>query len=339
MTAKQMHEDRERWLQNRRFRPSVGYCIGSSDVPSILGLEQAGTALQVWQEKVTDLRQPENERMMWGRLHEDTIARYWRDRNRSAVTAVGLISRADEPWQQTTLDRRVNVCPLREGDERCALEIKTADAFASKRWHRLIPDRHLAQMLHQLFVTGYTHLHYALLKGGNDYTQGVVRAEEEREVMEYVLREVRKFKAEHLAGPGLEVQPDWPIEDKAGSLIELDNLVHPERADTRTIEELDEVIEFARIRAKANATAKEYKRAQARLRQLADGARWVTTDTVRGPELLYEFVPRDHTRVELSTLRERYPDVYADEEVVKHSTSWQINLPKNLQASDTPEED
>ena len=335
MAAREMAENRERWLQQRRFRPGVGWCIGSSDVPSILGIKDAGTPLQIWHEKTGDLRQPENERMMWGRLHEDTIARYWRDRNRSTVTAVGLIAHVQEPWQQTTLDRRVNSCPLREGDERCALEIKTADAFASKNWHKTIPDRHLAQMLHQLYVTGYSHLHYALLKGGNDYSQGVVRAEAEKDVMAYVLRKVREFRSEHLA-IGLEVAPEWPIEERAGSLITLDNLVHPERADTRTIEEIEDVIAFAKARATANAAAKAYKQAQARMRQLADGARYVLIDTPRGPELAYEFVPRETSRVELSILAERYPEIYADPEIVKHKTSWQINLPKSMQ--ETPED-
>lgn len=337
MSAREIAEDRQAWLNARRFRPGVGYCIGSSDVPSILGLKGAGTPVRVWHDKVHDIQQPENAAMLWGKLHEETIARYWRDRNRAAVFAVGLIARDVEPWQQTTLDRRVSSCPLREGDERCALEIKTSDAFASRRWHALIPDVHLAQMIHQIHVTGYTHVHYALLKGGNDYVQGVVRAEEEREVLAYVIDRVRRWRSEHLAGAGREVQPDWPIEDRAASLIELDGLLHPERSETRSIADVGDVQEFARLRAQANALKREVDKAKARLLQAAEGARWVTTDGPDGPHLVYEFAPRDRTKVELSVLRERYPAAYADPDVVSHRTSWQINIAKDLQVTEHEE--
>lgn len=361
MTAKQMQEDREGWLRLRRFRDGVGYCIGSSDLPSILGVKDAGTPVKVWHEKVHGIEQPDNPNMMWGRLHEDTIARYWRDRNRSAVRSIGLVCAADRPWAQASLDRAVLICPLDGRPGVCALEIKTRGAFGSRRFHKDLPDDVLAQICWQIIVSGYDHIHYAILVGGNDYRQGVVRAKEDATTIAYVLGKVEAYRNAHLGGHfepemvaqeeggvpaptgrqvwvGEEVEPDWPIEEKAASLIELDALLHPERSTVRVVEETGDVIEFAEARARLAAATKAEKVAKARILRQADGARWVTTPTDNGPELAYEFAPRDRTRVDLDTLRERYPKVYADPEVVIHSTSWQINIADPYKVKKLPQE-
>lgn len=360
MTAKEIAEDRPAWLRARRFREGVGYCIGSSDMPSILGIKDAGTPVKVWHEKVRGIEQADNPAMMWGRLDEDTTARYWRNRNRSAVQAVGLIANVEQPWHQTTLDRLVLECPITPGLRRgCGLEIKHRGAFGSRRWHAVLPDDVLGQMCHQLFVTGFEHMHYAVRIGGNEYRQGVVRAEEDAETIRFVLRHANAFRDEYLGGEfvpvldpdgipsgrlswvGREVEPPWPIDDRAASLIDLDALLHPERDGVVEAEDLGDLMEFAAIRARVNALKKEHDKAKARLLRLAAGARWVTTPTANGPELAFEFAPRGRTKVDLDRLRERYPAVYADPEVVTQTTSWQINIAKPYQAAKvaTPEEE
>jgi putative phage-type endonuclease len=352
MPARTIQADREAWLAARRYNDRVGYCIGSSDVPAILGIEGAGNPVKVWYEKVRGLNQPETPEMMWGRLHEDTIARYWRDLNRAAVQNVGLIASASEPWNQTTLDRKVIVCPLvkrkagrspgeeptETATERCALEIKTRGAFGSMRYHNELPDDVFGQILHQLFCTGYDHIHYAILKGGNTYRQGVVRAEEEAETMAYVMRRVREYRAAHLAGLGQEVEPVWPIEDKAAQLIDLDGMLHPDRDGIREIEEVGPVLTFAEVRARYNALKKDYDRAKAELLRLAAGARYVTTGTDDGSQLAYEFSPRNRTKVDLDALRENYPKAYADPAIVQQTTSWQLDLAKPYQVNRKTEE-
>lgn len=359
MTAKEMIEDRAAWLRLRRFRDGVGWCIGSSDLPSILGVKGAATPVKVWHEKVNGIEQPDNPNMMWGRLHEDTIARYWRDRNRSAVRSIGLVAAVDLPWAQASLDRAVLTCPLSGSSGVCALEIKTRGAFGSRRFHKDLPDDILAQVCWQLLVSGYDHIHYAILVGGNDYRQGVVRAVEDALTVDFVRRKATEFRDAHLAGEfvpeldaageptgalvwaGREIEPAWPIDEKASSLIELDAILHPERVGLKTIEELGDVMEFAELRARTNAIKKEYDKAKARLLRQAEGARWVTTATDNGSELVYEFAPRERTRVDLDKLKERHPDAYADHEVVTQTTSWQINIADEFKVrslSGAPEE-
>ncbi len=354
MTAREMIDDREAWLRARRFREGVGYMIGSSDIPSILGLPESGTPVKVWHEKVHGLEQPDNPNMMWGRLHEDTISRYWRNRNRSAVRAIGLVAQVARPWAQASLDRAVQLCPLDGSSGTCALEIKTRGAFGSRRFHRDLPDDILAQVVWQLIVSGYDHLHYAILVGGNGYTQGVVRASEVAEIITYVLRKVEAFRSDHLAGAflpetewsellqedvatgrtiwvGREVEPVWPIEEWAGSLIELDKMLHPERDGILTLDDTSLVTELAELRAAAAALKKKQDQVQARLAQLAAGARFLTVNTDSGPQLAAEYAPRGKSRVDLSMLKERYPAAYDDPEVVSHSTSWQLSIAKPYQ--------
>jgi putative phage-type endonuclease len=341
MTAKQIADDREAWLRARIYREGVGYCIGSSEAPAILGIKDSGTPIQLWYTKVKGFSQPDNPNMMWGRLDEDTTARYWRDRNRSATSAVGLIANIDQPWHQTTLDRLVLECPLdRSLKRRCGLEIKHRGAFGSRRWHKELPDDVLCQICHQIFTSGLDHMHYAVRIGGNDYRQGVVRAIEDATTINFVVGKVNAFRDTYLAGRGQEVEPPWPAEDRASSLIELDAMLHPERSTLLTIEDLEPVIGLAQARAAKNRSDREEKIAKARLLRQADGARWVNANTDSGSELAYEFAPSERTRVDLDRLREKYPDVYADEEVVIHSTSWKINIADSIKERlpDAPEE-
>lgn len=341
MTAEDMAADREAWLRLRRWRSPVGYCIGSSEVPNILEIKGAGTGLQVWMGKVRGVEQPDNPAMMWGRLDEDTTARYWRDRNRSVTAPVGLICNEAEPWRQTTLDRLVLECPLDRSDRKlCALEVKHRGPFGSRRWHRELPDDVLAQICDQIAVTGLDHIHYAVRIGGNEYRQGVVRRSENEKIIEYSARTVRQWRADHLFAIGSEREPVWPIAASADKLIELDKIAHPERVGLKEITDDILATELGEARAAEAAAKACTKQAKAAIAQQADGARWVKIPTDDGPELVYEYRPGDRTRVDLDRLRERYPHVYADPEVVIHSTSWSIVLADayKVQTPAAPEE-
>lgn len=332
MTAQAIKDDRAAWLAARRYNEVAGtYCIGSSDVPAILGIEGSGNPVEVWHEKVTGIEKPDNPAMMWGRLDEDTTARYWRDRNRSAVQAIGLIANVEAPWHQTTLDRLVLECPLdRNLRRRCALEIKHRGAFGSRRWHAVVPDDVLAQICHQLYTSQLDHIHYAVRIGGNEYRQGVIRADEDAQTIAYVIKAVNAWKRAHLAARGQEVEPRWPIETKASALIELDGLRHDDRTELITVSDTSLVRALAEARAESAAAAKAEKAAKAAVLQQADGARFVSTQTDNGTELLYEFTPASRSNVDLDVLREKYPAAYADPEVVKQSTSWTLKINKSL---------
>lgn len=306
--------DRDAWLAARRRG------VGSSDVPAILGLAEAKskTALHVWHDKRGELPdEGDNEFMLWGRLLEEPVAREWARRNRSVIQRVGLIAREDAPWKMCTLDRRVLECPLNRAQrEACALEVKCRNAYTSSRWRADLPDDVLAQTVWQMHITGYDHIHVAVLIGGNDYRQTVVRADEQ--VTGYVLDQVAAFWHQHVVA-GVEPPADL---SKADALNELDELMHPDRFGEVDVPGVMEVVEYVRLSGLKGEAERALKAARAVLARQAAGARYV----MFGDELAYELSPTTRSKADLDRLAERWPDAYAD--CVTESTSHTIRIAK-----------
>jgi predicted phage-related endonuclease len=192
--------------------------------------------------------------------------------------------------------------------------VKCRSAFKAHRWRSDVPDDVLAQTVWQLAVTGYDHIHVAVLIGGNEFKQTVVRRDEQIEA--YVLGEVRRFRNEHLLAG---VEPEWDL-SKAEALIAMDSLMNPDRVGEIGIQEIGEVIAYAeRSRAKGDAE-KALKESRAALTRLADGHRTV----LFGDELAYELAPVTKATPNLDRLAERWPDAYAD--CVTDKTHYQIRL-------------
>lgn len=305
--------DRDVWLAARRNG------IGSSDVAAIVGASTHSTALHVWLDKRGELEDNAGEAALWGTLLEDPVAREWARRNRSVVQRVGLVAHANHPWMLATLDRRVLECPLNRGErEACALEVKTRNAHTASRWKRDIPDDVLAQMTWQMLVTGFQHLHYAVLIGGQDYRQGVIRREQD--LGNFILGEVSTFRERHLLA-GIRPAADL---DRPQAFLDLDARMHAERVGEIDVAEAGDVDEYVRL-SKAKGVAERALKAQsARLRELADGARYVTHEN----QLAYELQPRTKPKVDLEALAAGWPDAYAA--VVTETSYHQIAVSKEF---------
>lgn len=297
---------RNTWLAERR------HGIGSSDVPKVLGLY--GSALTVWHDKLGHLPDDEqNESMLWGTLLEDTVAQEWARRNRSVVRRVGLVAHTTEPYLRATLDRRVVQCPLRGGArESCGLEVKCRNAFGTANWGKSgIPDDVLAQVLHQMYVTGYSHIHVAVLIGGSDYRQRTVYADREREVLDWSVEQSRRLWLDHI------VTQRRPAHNGSGDdLIDLEHRLHPDRGGNKHLD-VEEYVdatamlgEYARWHS-AEQDAKEHKRRlQGELIAMLDGAEAAIANN---DTLLYQYPERPgRVTANLERLAERHPDAYAD---------------------------
>lgn len=304
---------RDEWLARRRDG------IGSSDVAAIVGASTHSTALHVWLDKRGQLVDDAGEPALWGTLLEDPVAREWQRRNRSVVHRVGLVAHVEQPWRMATLDRRVLECPLnRDQREACALEVKTRNAHVASKWKRDIPDDVLAQMVWQMLVTGYRHLHYAVLIGGQDYRQGVVRWEQD--LGDFILSEVDRFRVEHLL-PGVRPAADL---DRPQAFLDLDARLHAERVGELDVEAAGDVDEYVRLSKAKGEAERALKRASARLREIADGARYVTHEN----RLAYELAPRSRANVDLEALAAGWPDAY--EACVSETAYHQIQIAKEF---------
>lgn len=341
MTAEAMAEDRAGWLALRRGHDDVPgfYCIGSSDTSGILGIafgvEKSGTPVKTWLEKVRGIESPDNQPMMWGRLHESTIGDYWQARNRSVTRNVGLIGNINEPWHQTSLDRLVLECPLDRGiKEMCALEIKNRNAFGMRRWHAELPDDVLAQLCHQIYTTGLDHLHWAVLVGGSSYRQGVIRRIDHEDTITYVIDRCNSFRQNYLQY-GNEIEPPWDQDMAAQTYLELDAAKYPDRTGVKDTDDIGDVLEIAKLRAKKNLYTRLEKAQKVALYRDADGSRSVTF----AGELAYEFHPRVKWSINQERLAERYPEAWNDPEIRVKAEYWQLELAPAFKATTAEEDD
>ena len=294
------------WLRARAFDDEVGYCIGSSDVPPIMGVPFTSPARSVWLDKRGEGKDRESEAMYWGKRLEATIADDWARRNRSVIRDIGIVANVDFPWRRASIDRMVMECPLdRQSRQRCALEVKCRNAFGSKRWHAEVPDDILAQTTWQMLVAGYDHVHVAALIGGNDFRQTVVRWDDA--VSAYIADTVTDWRERHLVDG---VEPPYEPE-KHSAHLELDQLQYGnDRTGNREIDmdQIGELLEYGRLTSLRGLYNRLADRQKAVLMELAGGHRYVTFAN----ELAYELEQRaGKPRVDLETLAERFPDAYA----------------------------
>lgn len=151
---------REQWLEFRR------YGIGGSDIGTICGLNPYNSPYRLWLEKTGQipLSDSDSEAMLWGRLHEDTIAKEFSRRTGIKVQRRNAILQHDEhAWALANVDR---ICI--ENGERGVLECKTTGASRADEWDGDdVPPAYMLQVQWYLYVTGYQFGYLACLIGGN----------------------------------------------------------------------------------------------------------------------------------------------------------------------------
>src|SRR5574341_17250 len=312
--------DRDVWLAERRRG------IGSSDIADILEVGYK-TPSHVYYDKVGTLTEEDaSEAALWGTLHEETIAREWARRNRSVVRRVGIVGHAEQPWMRCTLDRRVTECPLaQDRREVCALEVKTRNAWVASKWKRSVPDDVLAQTLWQIAVTGYDHIHVAVLIGGNDYRQAVVR----RDGNEQLIADITTLAArmwQHVC----DRQPPASSGDPE-RLVELLEERNPERSGCAERDGTDAyaqicTYEDARLREKAAKAEKDA--AKACLVELLGGAELGAFGNHYG----YGYKASTRQSIDMARLAEEYPEAYAA--CLRETTSRRIDIAKDLRLTE-----
>jgi putative phage-type endonuclease len=291
------------WLAARRRG------IGASDAPAILGVEDFGSPRHVYYDKTGQLGDNAGDAAHWGSLLEEPIAREWARRNRSVVQRVGLVAHIDDPVLMTTLDRRITECPLPETRrETCALEIKCRSAFKGGRWDNGAPDDVLAQILFQLAVTGYDHVHYAVLVGGNDYRQGVIRRADHENTTTNIVTACRKFWDTYVA-PG--VVP--PQSEHGAREIAMYRRLNPEPEGYVDLDDDDDVLgalwDYEVNRLAEAAARKKKELAQAELLRLLGTAQ----QCFLNKELAYSLESNaGRPSTDYERLAERWPEAYRE---------------------------
>ena len=312
--------DRDAWLTARRNG------LGSSDMAAVLGISRYGNALSVYHDKTggLPLESDDSEPALWGRAIEETVAREWARRNRSVVHRVGLIANIDRPWQMCTLDRRVLECPLAEDRERCAVEIKCRDKMKAGQWRKGTPDDVLAQVLHQIDVCGYDHLHVATLIGGNDYRQFTIW----RRDYEDLIGDLRMAGSVMWEQITTRRPPTLVGTEEPGPLLDLYERLHPEREGyveiARDYDAQDALAEYIKAGAAETTAKKAKERAKAKLLGVLGAAEVA----LRGDAIAFSYDATAREHCDVKRLAERWPEAYAD--VVEDRVSRRLNIPRSI---------
>lgn len=183
---------RDEFLQRRRKG------IGGSDMAAILGLSPYKTPFAIWQDKTgraIDHTTPEQEeRMGWGNILEDVVARHYADKCGRRVQRINqqmqhkrwpvIIGNVDRVCVQQGTQARWDSKTGRVLGADAVLEVKTASAFAARdsdNWGEpgtdAVPQHYWMQVQHYLGITGLPVADLAVLFGGQQFRTYTIHAD------------------------------------------------------------------------------------------------------------------------------------------------------------------
>tara|TARA_R100001463_G_scaffold129360_2_gene188241 strand:+ start:223 stop:1170 length:948 start_codon:yes stop_codon:yes gene_type:complete len=181
--------DKQSWLENRLLD------VTSTEVSALFNLNPYQTEFELYHQKREKIviNIDDNERMMWGRRLEDSIALEFAERNKMSVESFDVYLRNPETRMGSSFDYKIT-----SEKEPAILEIKNVDGLAyRKNWiehdeYNIEPPEHIAlQLQHQLEITGYNVGYIVALVGGN--TMKVVRSERDPKIGKLLKDKVENF--------------------------------------------------------------------------------------------------------------------------------------------------
>jgi putative phage-type endonuclease len=224
--------------------------LGGSDASIILGLNPFKNRVELWEEK-TGAKVPADlsdiEKIKWGVLLEDIIAKEYADRTGKRVRNVNRTYRhKDFPFLQGHIDKKI------EG-ENAGVEIKNVGLRQAKYWMKQPPIYYEYQVLHYLAITGFDYFDVVALVGGQELMIHTIRRDERIE--ELVQKEV-EFWNEYVLKK-VPPMPETPSESASLFPIgEVDKVAYLPVGDDYLIEEYHENVELIKRTEKRNDAIK-----------------------------------------------------------------------------------
>lgn len=151
--------DKEEWLKYRKSG------IGGSDAGAVCGLNPYRTAMQVYQDKISEeIEEVDNEAMRQGREFEDYVARRFMEATGKKVRrANAMFYDEKNPFMLADVDRMVV-------GENAGLECKTASPYMEDKWKDgKIPLSYQIQCYHYMAVCNADAWYIAVVIYGREF--------------------------------------------------------------------------------------------------------------------------------------------------------------------------
>lgn len=151
--------DKKEWLKYRKSG------IGGSDAGAVCGLNPYRTAMQVYQDKVSEeIEEMDNEAMRQGREFEDYVAkRFMEATGKKVRRANAMFYNEENPFMLADVDRMVV-------GENAGLECKTASPYMADKWKDgNIPLSYQIQCYHYMAVCNADAWYLAVVIYGREF--------------------------------------------------------------------------------------------------------------------------------------------------------------------------
>ena len=227
--------------------------LGGSNASTIAGVNPFSNKVLLWEEK-TGVTVPDDissiEKIRWGVLLEDTIAREYALRTGKKVRNVNrTLYHPDYKFIGGHIDRKIE-------NEEAGLEVKAVGLRQSSYWTGEIPKYYEMQVLHYLAITGYEYFDVAALIGGQELRIFTITREGNEQRIDKLVEDEVKFWNEYV----LKKQPPPPESTDETALLYKTDLVNKiaylNSSDHYLINEYHENIKFIKEKEKRNDAIK-----------------------------------------------------------------------------------
>lgn len=237
--------------------------MGGSDIAAILGLSQFKTPFEIYQSKVGEVEEKQNELFYWGNALEDPIAKRFEEE-----TGYQVILHPETKRHPSHHFAIANADGLiqKNGETIGILEIKTSSAFKSKEWSlddaEEIPIEYFAQVQWYLEIFDLDMAYLAVLIGGNQYRHYPIKRD--RELGESLIAKGKEFWENHVLKQippektEKELLEQFPrdngktVEATTEILIEFNHLIALKEARKQLDEKIEKLENFLKIQIGEN---------------------------------------------------------------------------------------